>query len=94
MSVVYITGKDRRLSSRIEKNDLIKVIGTRMVDIENLAPIYVPFDYDIEKIAVNEIKTKNCPLSLLRIRAIKNGVHIYEVWDLNEIIFDKKDLLG
>jgi len=93
MPIVYVTGSNRRLSPRIGKFDLISAIGHRMVQIENSSPIYVPFNYDIEKIAINEINTKNSPLSLLRLRSIKDDIYTYEIWDLNEIIYDRKDLL-
>ena len=93
MSIVYISGNDRVLSDKASKFDIVRAIGERMLHLENGAPLYTEFNYDLEKVSLNEILTKRCPFSVVRFLSEKNGVHYYEIWDINELTFNTKDLI-
>lgn len=83
-----VYGNDRILSSRISYHDLIHCIACRVKHVEEGAPIYVDIDGKIEDIALEEIKRKQCPLSVKRKLSSKDGIDYYEVWAVNELTVD------
>jgi DNA-directed RNA polymerase subunit K/omega len=91
--VEYITGDERRLTNRASKFEIVSALSQRMLHIENGAPLYTEFNYDLETIALDEILTKRCPFSVMRFLSENNGVTYYEIWDINELAFDKKELI-
>lgn len=82
-------GSDRVLSSKISYHDLVGCMACRVKHIEEGSPTFVEeLNMTIDNIAIEEIKTKRCPLSVLRKLSSKGNIDYYEMWTVNELSVD------
>lgn len=81
---IYILPANRRRTSDVmSEYEYTRVKSERAQQIQNGAQIFVDHDpmMDEIEIAALEIKTKNCPMSIIRMLNAKVG----EIWEVNEM---------
>lgn len=77
--------KEERISSnRLTKYEKARLLGTRALQIDNDAPIFVDVDGEISsyEIALKELMEKKIPLNVERI--LPNGD--WEIWSIDELV--------
>jgi DNA-directed RNA polymerase subunit K/omega len=79
---ILVPREDRITSDIMSKAEYARVVAERAKEIENGAKIYVSHnEHDPAKIAIEEIRKKKCPLSIVRIYN-----NYKEIWPVNEMI--------
>jgi DNA-directed RNA polymerase subunit K/omega len=81
--IYIIPANKRRTSEVMSEFEFARVKSERAQQIQNGAQIFVEYDalMDECEIAMFEIKTKNCPLTILRMLNERVG----EIWSVNEM---------
>lgn len=77
--------KEERISSnRLTKYEKARLLGTRALQIDNDAPIFVDVDGETSsyEIALKELMEKKIPLTVERI--LPNGD--WEIWSIDELV--------
>jgi DNA-directed RNA polymerase subunit K/omega len=82
--ITIIPSQSRRTSDLITKYEYTEVISIRAKQIENGSKVFIDIK-DMQnpiEIAENEVKQRQCPLSIRRMLSDK----IAEIWEVNELI--------
>lgn len=82
---ILVPAEDRITSDMMTKAEYTRVIAERAKQIENGAMVVISHnEHDPSRIAIEEIKLKKCPLSIVR-----HYNNYKEIWEVNEMIAPK-----
>ena len=87
---IIVPNEFRQSSEIMTQAEYIRVVSERSKQIENGSRYFIELTNETEpnEIAINEIKQKKCPLSI--VRYVANNKTIKEIWNVNEMIIPFK----
>jgi len=87
---IIVPREYRQTSEIMTQAEYVRVISERSKQIENGSRYFIELTNETEpnEIAINEIKQKKCPLSI--VRYVANNKTIKEIWNVNEMIIPFK----